>query len=277
MGQPNNNKIAAIYDERSAQYDQSFHPRQAEDFVKWAELKEGQQVLDLCCGTGLVSLLAKTVVGPSGKVIGVDVSEQMMNEGRHKAAAAGLEVEFIYGDVTNLAREDLLAPDARGFDLITCASALVLLDDPHQALKLWASFLAPGGKLILDAPVEEAMLGGRVMEQVLKDVGLPSELLYSRDWITSVDSLEQAVRGAGLAPLRVFETPDYLTSQFDTSEAPEHFDKLVRYTKVGDDIDPELKKRAKDEFVVRIKECANVSNKIQQDVRFYVAIATRVN
>ena len=47
MTREKNDRIAAIYDERSAQYDRSFHPRQAEDFIKWVELKEGQRVIDL--------------------------------------------------------------------------------------------------------------------------------------------------------------------------------------------------------------------------------------
>ena len=275
MAEQKHNQIAALYDERSAAYDQSFHPRQAEDFITWAELEEGQQMLDLACGTGLVALLAKKEVGPRGKVIAVDVSEQMMNEGRRKAAASGLEVDFRYADITKLERKELLSPDTTGFDLITCASALVLLDDPQQALKSWAELLAPGGKLIVDIPVEEAMLGGSVMEQVLKESGLPSELLYSRDWITSVDSLKQAVKEAGLKEARVFETETYLTDQFDKSEVPERFEKLVRYTKVGDDMDPDLKKRAKKEFELRMNQCADSSGKIKHDVRFYMAIATK--
>ena len=275
MTSEKNDRIAAIYDERSAQYDESFHPRQAEDFIKWAELKEGQRVLDLCCGTGLVALLAKQVVGPSGKVIGVDLSEQMMNEGRRKATSSGLEVKFMRGDVSKLARQELLSPDEEGFDLITCASGLVLLDDPRSTLGLWASFLAPGGRLIFDVPVEEAMLGGSVLAQILKEAGIRSELLYSRDWVTSLDSLREAVAAAGLVPMRVFETSDYLTTQFDVSEAPDQFEKLIKYFMAEKDQDAKSMGWVKNEFDSRIKERADSSGKVQQKVRFYVAIATK--
>lgn len=275
MALQKNDRIAAIYDERSAQYDQSFHPRQAADFVNWAELKEGQQVLDLCCGTGLVALSAKKVVGPSGEVIGVDISEQMMNEGRRKAAALNLGVTFMYGDCSRLAREDFLPPDAGGFDLITCASGLVLLENPQNALELWANLLAPGGKLIADVPVEEAMLGGTVLEQVLKNANLPSGLLYSRDWISSVDSLKEVVLRAGLTPARVFETSDYLTDTFNVSEAWERFEKLLKYTNIGELRDAKLREQVKNEFEAQIKERADASGNVHSDIRFYVAIAVK--
>lgn len=275
MATSKNDQIAAVYDERSASYDQTFHPRQAEDFVKWAELKEGQQVLDVCCGTGLVALSAKKEVGHSGNVVAMDISERMMDEGRRKAVALNLDVAFMYGDCSKIVREDLLSPDVEGFNVITCASGLVLLDDPQTALELWASLLAPDGKLIVDVPVEEAILGGTILQQVLEKADLPSVLLYKHNWISSVDSLRNAILIAGLTPLRVFETLDYVMDRFDASEASERFENLIRYSQIGDLKDLKLRQRVKSEFEVRIKGHAGSGGKIQQNVRFYVAIATK--
>lgn len=317
-------QIAAIYDSRSAQYDQSFHPRLAADLIKWAELKPGQKVLDLCCGTGLVALLAKQAVGFHGKVIGrcfrcvhcpnayslpqrkawrlgfiailafvflsvvtvrenadsefttgIDISEQMMNEGRRKAADSGLEVDFRYGEVAKLAREELLSPEMEGFDLVTCASGIVLLDNPDAAVKHWSTLLAPSGKLIFDVPVQEALLGGSVMEDVLQSAGLSSELVYNRKWVTSVEELRKAVSGADLEPTSVFETESYCTNDYDASETLGHFEKLIKYSKAGDSADREVRARMKDLFEERMRLRAGKSGKISEDVRFFMAIATK--
>lgn len=162
-----------------------------------------------------------------------------------------------------------------GFDLITCASGLVLLDHPQTALELWANLLAPDGKLIVDVPVEEAILGGTVLERVLEKADLLSELLYKHNWISSVDSLRNAILVAGLTPLRIFETLDYLTDQFDASEALKRFENLIKYSQIGDLKDLKLRQRVKSEFEVRIKGHADSGGKILQNVRFYVAIATK--
>ena len=68
--------MKAIYDNRAPAYDNEggFHPAQAADYIKWMGLKPGERVLDLACGTGSIAIPAAKIVGPSGKVIGVDIS-----------------------------------------------------------------------------------------------------------------------------------------------------------------------------------------------------------
>ena len=96
-------------------------------------------MLDFCCGTGLVSLLAKGGVAPSGRVVEVDISNKMLDEGRRKAAKAGPEMIFINGDVTNINRENMFLDNDQSFGFITCAAALVLLENPVSALNHWAT------------------------------------------------------------------------------------------------------------------------------------------
>ncbi len=98
--------------------------------------------------------------------------------------------------------------------------------------RLSASLL-PDGKLIVDVPVEEAMLGGTVSEQVLKEADLPSELSYSLH-SSSVDSLREAVRRAGLTRSRLFDTSKYLPDQSGASEASQRFGKSVKYSQIRD-------------------------------------------
>jgi arsenite methyltransferase len=67
------------------------------------EIGLGQTVLDLGCGAGMDSILAARKVGPSGKVIGVDATEEMIVKARRNAEELNLtKVEFHHGDVESL-------------------------------------------------------------------------------------------------------------------------------------------------------------------------------
>lgn len=92
-----------MYDARSDVYDQNMvHVEQARDFINWAQLKPGHSLLDLACGTGLVTIAAKEAVGDSGHVVGVDISDGMLKIARQKAEDKRLSVRFINHDISTL-------------------------------------------------------------------------------------------------------------------------------------------------------------------------------
>ena len=166
--------IKAIYDERSQQYDDSYlHLKQSREYIDYAKLKPGEAVLDLVCGTGLVTLLAKGEVGARGHVVGVDVSDGMLEVARRKCRQEGLDVVFVNRDVRDLdgLGMGLLPEGSKGFDVITCASALVLIRNPLEAVRHWASLLAPGGRLITDIPCEHTNLVWHILTDVVLEVG----------------------------------------------------------------------------------------------------------
>ena len=268
-------RIAAIYDERSSKYDDSFHPLLAEDIVKWAGLQPGQSVLDLCCGTGLVSLPAKRAIGPQGKVIGVDISLKMQDEGRRKAAEAGLEITFIEGDVTKLTNQMLGLGNGDLFDVITCVTAFVLLDEPLKTLKHWATFLKPEGKLLFDVQNEHCNYPESMITKLIHEAGLSSDVVFSQYDINSVASLGGFIHTAGLQPTRVFETESYGKRRHEARDARKYFDSMIRYLHNGDIPDPKLKEDLVTRFEDKMHEAANSSGVIEEDIRLYVAIASK--
>ena len=270
-------RIARIYDERSSNYDDSFHPRLAEDFIKWADLQPGQNVLDLCCGTGLVSLSAQRVVGSSGRVIGVDISNKMLDEGRRKADESGLEVTFINDDVTDMSREKMLLDNDQGFDLITCAAALVLLDNPLSALKHWATFLAPAGKLIVDVPSEKSLIVAHLVEKVVHEAGLSPDRLFTRGRYPSMASWEEDIHAAGLSIIRIFETESYGRKQIMATDAQKEFDRHLGYVYGGETLDADLKKNLVRRLGLEHEKVADSSGVIEEDARFYVVIAGKTS
>jgi len=98
--------------------------------------------LDIATGTGWAALAAAQHVGPTGRVLGVDLAPEMLARARQKVAAAGLShVEFRAGDA-----ERLDVADQR-FDVVLCASALMILPDMLAALREWHRVLKPGGQV----------------------------------------------------------------------------------------------------------------------------------
>ncbi len=109
-----------------------------------AALQPGERVLDVACGTGLVTLAAAAAVGPAGEVIGTDISEAMVaRAGQHALGAGAGNTQFRRMDA-----EQLDLPDAN-FDVVLCALGLMYLPDAEAALGEMRRVLRPGGRIVL--------------------------------------------------------------------------------------------------------------------------------
>ena len=110
--------------------------------IELASLPVGSRVLDVCCGTGASALPAAEVVGPTGKVIGVDLAEQLLELARTKAVKRRLDnIEFEIGDMLSLRFP------AASFDAVICVFGIFFVPDMAKAVsELW-NRVRPGGKL----------------------------------------------------------------------------------------------------------------------------------
>jgi ubiquinone/menaquinone biosynthesis C-methylase UbiE len=109
-----------------------------------ASLAPGEHVLDLACGTGLVTLAAADTVGAKGTVVGTDLSGQMVEVARQRADTRRLQnVTFARMDA-----ETLDLPDAT-FDAVLCSLGLMYLPDPARAVREWLRVLKPGGRVVI--------------------------------------------------------------------------------------------------------------------------------
>jgi ubiquinone/menaquinone biosynthesis C-methylase UbiE len=104
-----------------------------------AGIEPGMRVLDVGCGVGDVSLLAASLVGPSGAVVGIDSDARSLELARERTAAAGYsQVTFQQSDLREL-------PVEQPFDAVVGRFVLMYLGDVAQALRQLAAHVRPGG------------------------------------------------------------------------------------------------------------------------------------
>jgi ubiquinone/menaquinone biosynthesis C-methylase UbiE len=119
-----------------------------------AELRPGQHVLDVACGTGLVTLRAAAQVGPAGRVVGTDISEVMIERLHDAAASAGLTQV-----VGQRADAEALGLPEETFDVGLCALGLMYIPEPVRALEHIGRALRPGGRVVVAVWGERAKCG----------------------------------------------------------------------------------------------------------------------
>ena len=156
----------------------------------------GERVLDIACGTGLVSFAAARAVGPSGHVLGVDLSERMIDAAEHRPTQPGLS----NCSFSRMDAERLALPDA-SFDVVLCALGLMYMPDPEQALREMRRVLRPGGRLALAVWGEPANCGwSAVFPIVSAEVASEVCPLFFR--LGQQDALENLCVGAKLEDVR---------------------------------------------------------------------------
>ena len=117
----------------------------ARQLIEMADIAPGHNVLDVGCGTGVLTLLAALKAGPKGRVVGFDMSDGMLAKAKVLAQDAqhGARVEFIKGDA-----EHMQFPDT-AFQSTVSLYALRHFPDPEQALREMFRCSAPGSQTLV--------------------------------------------------------------------------------------------------------------------------------
>lgn len=105
-----------------------------------AALRAGEKVLDIGCGAGTSSFAAADAVGPTGSVLGADISKTLLAEARSRAGANN--TQFVYADAQTYG----FAPAS--FDVMISRFGVMFFDDPVTAFRNMAAALRPHGRTI---------------------------------------------------------------------------------------------------------------------------------
>ncbi|HUK14296.1 MAG TPA: arsenite methyltransferase [Thermoanaerobaculaceae bacterium] len=165
--------------------------------LAFAALKQGEVVVDLGSGAGFDCFLAAQRVGPSGRVIGVDMTHEMLARARENAARDGVgNVEFRLGEIENLPVADGTA------DMVISNCVINLSTDKPRVFREALRVLKPGGRLMVSDLVLARPLPASIARSVAAYAGCVAGAMLKADYLA-------AIRAAGFADVEVLAEATY--------------------------------------------------------------------
>lgn len=159
-----------------------------------AELHAGETVLDLGSGAGADVLISATRVGPTGRAIGLDMTDEMLDLARANAVKAGLEnVEFLKGYL-----EDVPLP-SESVDVVISNCVINLAGDKRRVLTEAARVLRPGGRFAVSDVIADADMDAATKADMSAWTGCIAGALTEPEF-------ERALTAAGLVDVEIRTT-----------------------------------------------------------------------
>jgi len=169
-----------------------------------ASLKKGEVVLDLGSGAGFDSFLASPRVGPDGKVIGVDMTPEMLDKARENARQGNYKnVEFRLGEIENLPVAD------NSVDVIISNCVINLSQDKPKVFREAFRALRSGGRLMVSDIVLTAELPEKILNSIEAYVGCIAGASKKSDYL-------DAIRTAGFKDVKIADETVFPTGSLET-------------------------------------------------------------
>lgn len=149
-------KIYKNYDQMNSVISFQRHKAWRKDTMKRMNVQPGTASLDVCCGTADWTLAMAEAVGPTGKAVGLDFSQNMLKIGQEKVNQSSFSnIELLHGNAMSLPFED------NSFDYVTIGFGLRNVPDYMTALKEMYRVVKPGGKVVCLETSQPTMIGYR--------------------------------------------------------------------------------------------------------------------
>lgn len=182
----------------------------AEDFIARLNLKEGERVLDVACGTGNLAIPAARL---GADVTGLDIAPNLLEQARERAAAEGLNCKFDEGDAEQLPYADA------SFDTVVTMFGAMFAPRPEVAAKELVRVCRPGGRIAM-ANWTPAAFTGQMFKTSAKHVpppNVPSPVLWGDE-----ETVKSRLSN-GIAELTLTRRPILFNYPFPPAEVVEHF------------------------------------------------------
>jgi ubiquinone/menaquinone biosynthesis C-methylase UbiE len=189
----------------------------AVDLVELASPKLGERVLDVACGTGIVSRLAFQRVGSSGKVVGLDLNPGMLAVAR--SVSSDMNIDWREEDATAMQLADA------SFDLVLCQQGLQFIPNKPTAVREMRRVLVPGGRLVTSTwtPIRDtpgfALLAEGLKRHISAEAASFMELPFS---LGNEEELRRVMAGSGFRGIKIhsvtkqvnFPSPDEFVRRY---------------------------------------------------------------
>jgi ubiquinone/menaquinone biosynthesis C-methylase UbiE len=188
-------------------------------FIPWSRVllehaapRAGERVLDLACGTGIVARQVAPLVGRKGRVVGVDVSPDMLAVAQSRPAPGGAPIEWREAEAAATGLPD----DA--FDVVLCQQGLQFFPDRTTALREVRRVLTPGGRVVLSVwhRLDRHALLDALFRTEARHLGVPLAEVAVPFCLGDAEELRALLNEAGFERTRV--TPRSLDVRFPTPE-----------------------------------------------------------
>ena len=130
------------------------------ELLNTAALQTGEAVLDVACGTGLISRSAAAAVGATGKVTGIDLAPDMIDVAAATDQPQGAAIEWHAADAVSLPLPD------QSYDAVLCQMGLMFIENKEAAVAEMHRVLKSGGRVVINTGV--ARLIAKDSEQAMK-------------------------------------------------------------------------------------------------------------
>ena len=168
-----------------------------------ASIREGETVLDLGSGAGFDAFLAARSVGKTGRVIGVDMTPEMLDKARENARKGRYEnVEFRLGEIENLPAAD------HTVDIIISNCVINLSPDKERVFREAFRVLKPGGRLVVSDIVLLNRLPDALIESIEAYVGCVAGAVMKEDYLRAIG--EAGFKNIDIVGEAVFPAEEYL-------------------------------------------------------------------
>lgn len=205
--------FAAVYEELQVP---GFFAAFSEELLDRAEPADGERMLDVATGTGIVLRLARGRSPRVARLVGLDLTPGMLAVARERSE--GLDIEFVEGDATSLPFED------DSFDLVTCQQGLQFFPEREQALREFHRVLAPGGRTVVACwlEIETSPLHHALTDALARHFPDREPVARVPFSLTTGDALRGLLEGAGFREIEVervegtakFSSPEEFTRSY---------------------------------------------------------------
>ena len=165
--------------------------------TQYAGIHAGDTVLDLGSGAGVDALRAARLVGPTGHVIGVDMTPEMIERARENARKSGdTNLEFRLGEI------EALPVESNSVDVVLSNCVINLVPDKHRAFQEIHRVLKPGGRFIISDIVTYGEVPDQVRQDLMAWAGCLAGAMDKEDYL-------ELIRSSGFPELSIDQYREY--------------------------------------------------------------------